>query len=151
MRFEDSAALAASYGFSAQRISLFGDMRARSYARTPRALAAKALAPASRRRWQTAARAWVAATCSARAPPVDELIAVLLQDLEAVALELDLVVEEPADEHVHRHLALTPPALQLVVLPRREERGRWLVRRRAEERLNPGRAEAGGRTDGRTP
>mmetsp|Transcript_49984 Transcript_49984/g.112343 ORF Transcript_49984/g.112343 Transcript_49984/m.112343 type:complete len:229 (+) Transcript_49984:1348-2034(+) len=48
--------------------------------------------------------------------PVDELLAVLVENLEAIAFEGNLVVEEPGDQHVHRHLALAPRCLEFLVL-----------------------------------
>jgi hypothetical protein len=71
--------------------------------------------------------------------PVDELLAVLVENLEAIAFEGNLVVEEPGDQHVHRHLALAPRCLEFLVL---RARGVW---QRIVSKL--GAADAGARAD----
>ena len=68
-----------------------------------------------------------------RAPPVDELLAVVLERLEDVQLELKVVLEELLDEQVHRDLVLGPALLQRVVLVR----ARAGVRRRARSGASP--------------
>jgi hypothetical protein len=68
--------------------------------------------------------------------PVDELLAVLVENLEAIAFEGNLVVEEPGD---HRHLALAPRCLEFLVL---RARGVW---QRIVSKL--GAADAGARAD----
>ena len=49
-------------------------------------------------------------------PPVDELVAVLLERLEDVLAERDVVGEEVLDQDVHRDLAGAPPLLEARIL-----------------------------------